>query len=562
MIEALWNQGDPYYNLCPMDGDRHSQTGCAATSLAQVFYKWKYPTIPTPAIPGYTTKSLGMVIEALPSVTFDWENMLSTYSIFSPTASKTAVAQLMRYIGQAEHMDYTNEGSQAWEDDILRACKLFGYYGAHITYKSYLNNEGVETVYLDDEEWASIIQGELAAGRPVVFCGYSFSVAYNQFYGHAFNVDGYDATDGTYHINWGWSGTGNGNYVLNAFANQGYTYNIGQLIIAGIEPPEPIEAYNPVMQPIAEDGISLTSFRADWTDETPDENVISYMLEVNAGPASDPGVYEKVFSESFPSCTSSGSTAISKLDNYCSNKGWTGSYVYEANGGLRLGSSSRNGTLTTPALDMTQSGGKMTVVATIKPYSSDTNVPVRIACGTSITDITVTENSVKTVILECDPDAEQKVTFSTTETGKRVIITQVDIYSSTADAAKMRFTAPVESGDSTSRVITGITERFYTVSGLTPGGTFNYRVKAYYSNGSESAWSNIEEVTLSGAAVTYKPGDVNHDGSVNISDAIDLINYILNDSGDICLDCADMNSDSQINIADVIELINYLLNNL
>ena len=35
MLEAKWDQGYPYYNQCPMDGDRRGLTGCATTSLAQ-----------------------------------------------------------------------------------------------------------------------------------------------------------------------------------------------------------------------------------------------------------------------------------------------------------------------------------------------------------------------------------------------------------------------------------------------------------------------------------------------------------------------------------------------
>ncbi|MBR5171452.1 MAG: dockerin type I repeat-containing protein [Muribaculaceae bacterium] len=55
-------------------------------------------------------------------------------------------------------------------------------------------------------------------------------------------------------------------------------------------------------------------------------------------------------------------------------------------------------------------------------------------------------------------------------------------------------------------------------------------------------------------------GDVNNDGDVNITDAIDLINYILNDSGDINREAANVNDDNEVNISDAIELINYVLN--
>lgn len=565
MLEAMWNQGYPYYSQCPMieSASVRAQTGCAATSLAQVFYYWKYPNQPTPVIPGYTTKTYGLVLDPLPSVTFDWANILPTYNFNDYTQNDEhhrAIAQLMRYVGQAEQMDYTDKFGEANEDGILRACHTFGYVNAQIAYKSILYSNGVDSVYIDNDTWEEMLQGELIAGRPVVYCGVSYSSAYEGYYGHAFNVDGYDASNGKYSINWGWSGVGNGYFSLNAFSNQGNSYVLNQLMIMGIEPPAPVESYDPVMQPVDSTYITLTSFRANWTDATPDENVISYTLEVNPGDGSNHGVYEKVLSEPFPYCTSTGSDPITKLDNYTLNKGWTGSYVYEANGGLRLGSASRNGSLTTPAMDMTQSGGKMTVMVTVKPYNS-TNVPFKISCGTSIVELTVSAEDTYTVVLDCEANESQKVTFATTESGKRVIVNQVDIYSSTA-SKKMMFNAPVETGDSTMRVITDITNKFYTVSGLTAGGTFNYRVKAHYVNGTQSEWSNLEVVTLfdnGPAPHEFEAGDVNHDSIINISDVTILIDYLLDNSNEICTTCADVTSDGLVNISDVTALIDYLL---
>ena len=272
MLEAMWNQGYPYYSQCPMieSASLRAQTGCAATSLAQVFYKWKYPTQPTPVIPGYTTRTYGIVLDALPSVTFDWDNILPTYNFGDYTQNDEhhrAIAQLMRYIGQAEQMDYTDGWAEAHEDDILRACHTFGYVGAHVEYKSILYANDVDSVYIDDATWEEMLQGELIAGRPVVYCAIAYSSAYDGYYGHAFNVDGYDAATGRYSINWGWSGTGNGYFALHAFSNQGYNYNLNQLMVMGIEPPAPIEAYDPVMLPANENYVNLTSFRAEWTDE-------------------------------------------------------------------------------------------------------------------------------------------------------------------------------------------------------------------------------------------------------------------------------------------------------
>ena len=560
MLEAKWDQGYPYYNQCPMDGDRRGLTGCATTSLAQIFYKWQYPVQPTPEVPGYTTRTRHFVLTPLPSITFDWANMLPVYSFSANDVQRNAVAWLMRYIGQAEEMDYTNEGSEAWEDDILRACHLFGYVNARVEYKATLNfDTNGENMLINDADWSVMLQEELAAGRPVVYCAYSYSSAYNSFYGHAFNVDGYDATSGLYSINWGWSGTGNGYFALRAFNNQGYSYSLGELMVMGIEPPAPIEAYDPVMQPANENYITLTSFRADWTDETPAENVASYTLEVNTDDGSEPGVYELVFSESFPYAGSNSSTPIRKMSSIASNAGWECSNAYEARGGVRLGGGGNVGTITTPALDMTQSGGKMTVKLTMRPYlDADSDIPVTVSCGNSMQSVVVSAEQIYTFVLKCEADDSQQVTITGGDGSntKRVVVTQVDIYSATSDASKMMLTLPAKTDDADEFIFTDITNKFYNVTGLTEGGTYTYRVKAHYVNGTQSAWSNVETVTLTGSAVVI--GDVDNDGEVRIADVAALIDYLVG-GDDINQANADTNGDTVVSIADVAALIDILL---
>ena len=56
-------------------------------------------------------------------------------------------------------------------------------------------------------------------------------------------------------------------------------------------------------------------------------------------------------------------------------------------------------------------------------------------------------------------------------------------------------------------------------------------------------------------------GDANGDGTVNIGDVIDLIDYILNaELTSIDMQAADVNADGGVNIGDVIDLIDYVLN--
>ena len=57
-------------------------------------------------------------------------------------------------------------------------------------------------------EWEVVLQNELANGRPVVYCAWHRE--WIGYFGHAFNIDGYDSRYDTYHLNWGWNGKYNG----------------------------------------------------------------------------------------------------------------------------------------------------------------------------------------------------------------------------------------------------------------------------------------------------------------------------------------------------------------
>ena len=128
MLTALWDQAEPYFNHCPVFQGDTCLTGCPATSLSMVFYYWKYPVGPTPEVPAYYNTYTGTSVPGLPSITFDWDNMLDEYNDGEYTDEQAdAVAWLMRYIGQEEHMSYSPDGSGAQASDILRAAKFFGY---------------------------------------------------------------------------------------------------------------------------------------------------------------------------------------------------------------------------------------------------------------------------------------------------------------------------------------------------------------------------------------------------------------------------------------------------
>ena len=643
MITAEWSQNLPYWNECPVYGTDTCYTGCAATSLAMVFHYWKYPKQMTPAVQSYTTDQYGDVLPELPPTVFDWDNMIDRYADGNYTPEQaTAVAHLMRYIGQAEQMDYTISGSGALIDDILRAVKLFEYrQSAQVYYKT--DALGLENY--TDAQWSAMILNELGAGRPIVYCAYD---DYGSG-GHAFNVDGYDATDDTYHVNWGWNGRGNGFYALNAFSYNDYNFGTSQQMVVGIQPPEdyqnsrlqayptlidmqcyinqsatatfslkgtnltgdvtltlndadgafaidavtvartqaeagtditvtysprlvgsntatitcssqgvdpvtitlngvaPLEIYDPVMLPADESRVTLTSFNAQWTDETPACNVASYSLEVQPKPA-----YSLIAEADFSDLPQMAPTNQASHASDYLPEGWTfNGSEFNLEGGCV---SIRNkGTITTDVLDL-KGYDKMTIEVTARAYGyygTGSELEVTTSQGTQEL-VFMYSYETQTIVVDCN-ETEQ-VVF---KAGYYPMIKNIKIYA--GDATQSAALRAAEEGDATWRLITDITTgKNYTVTGLAEGETFLYRVKALYTDGTESTWSNTEMVTLRESVHDYDLGDVNHDGKVSISDVTDLINRLLSGNGG-CDICADVNGDNAINISDVTALINLLL---
>jgi len=655
MIEAMWDQGSPYYSQCPIDGDIRALTGCATTSLAQVFYKWKYPTGPTPAVPGYTTRNGKFTLSELPSTTFDWNNMLPVYRLGNYNdANKNAVAKLMRYIGQAEEMNYDKTGSDAWEDDIARACELFGYEDANVVYKATMNfDTGVETTYISDEDWYELLQGELVAGRPLVFCAFDYSNAHNSYGGHAFNVDGFDASDGKFHINWGWSGTGNGYFAMNAFSNQGSNYHLGQRVVMNIHPststvptikvgveqlslatrvtqpatatftvkgrrltgditltlndatgnfsldttavsinealygkavtvtynpndvgnhtatvtlsspgaesktivlngtaaPAPLVVSDPVMKPADESKVTLTSFCAEWTDETAPENVDSYTLEVKTKPN-----YYLLDEADWSNVKENYSAQTSNAANYFP-EGWTftGNDLWAEDGYISING---NASFSTPSHDI-DGANKLTVMFTAKASYPSASFTVSTSVDSQV--FTLTDRSFAQYVAVLDCATTDKVTIITNSYNPGFL--NMTVYAGELEAQQLHATPD---NDNDYRLIEGITAKQYTVTQLTQGGTFLYRVKALYTDGTESAWSNTQTVTLveggNPEQHEYAYGDVNHDNTIGIADVVNIIDYILDNNTEICTRCADVNQDGIIGIADVSALIDVILN--
>ena len=286
--------------------------------------------------------------------------------------------------------------------------------------------------------------------------------------------------------------------------------------------------------------VGPTFFTANWNAI---EGATSYTLRVMPKNVD-------LLTEGFSKFTKAGAQDLSnKLDDYMDNAGWTGTKLYEAEGGIRLGTGSATGALTSPALDLSTSGGKVTVAFKAKTFNNDTNCNFKISCGDNSQTVTVAANEEESfnVVLDCNAAAGEKIKFETTANSKRVIITSIHILEGEhANALKSISLDGV--------TFTGLTTNSYKVTGLDPATTYIYDVKAIFGD-KESKWSNkINVTTLAGGI----PGDVDGDGEVTVADVTALYNFILADDASAIV-YGDQDGDGEITTGDVTFVYNILL---
>ena len=231
MLSTKWNQDAPYNNLCPDINGKKTYTGCVATAMAQVMNYCKWPEKGNGSHSyewEYTTGNKKTLSMDFSSTTFDWANMLDSYTNGNYNSSQaTAVATLMKACGYSVNMGYGTSESGAVT--LLVGQSLINYFN----YDSKINAQLKK--YYTSCDWESLIYDNLKNVGPVLYAGKS-----NQG-GHAFVCDGY-SSDGYFHFNWGWSGMSDGYFKLSALdpESQGIGgsssgYNVNQQVILGIQ---------------------------------------------------------------------------------------------------------------------------------------------------------------------------------------------------------------------------------------------------------------------------------------------------------------------------------------
>ena len=226
-------------------------------------------------------------------------------------------------------------------------------------------------------------------------------------------------------------------------------------------------------------------------------------------------------------------------------------------GYLTLGVADAIGSITSPGFDLGDYEGKTTVVVDAKGGFDGVKMMVSINDGADKQEVELSSTATEhVVVLNGNADEGNTVTISSLEPGKKVHLRGVKIYGGDYDG---KANAPQESGDALMRTITGITGNSYEIKNLTAGGRYVYRVKAVYNETSASKWSDLQKITLVAQAGAVL-GDVDGNGTVDVSDVTTLTNYILGlNPSPFLLDNADVNRDGKLNVTDVTGICNIIL---
>ncbi|GEM_PF-5673944 len=216
MLKTAWHQAAPYN-----DSVAPYPTGCVPTAAAQIMKYYGHPKVAKTPNSNIFPKD----------ITYDWGNMLNSYTDAATTAQKQAAATLMYSL--IVGMQAYPQGGNLVVLHPLAKVALVDYNG----YDSRMGFRMKEN--MRHKEWVDLIKNEITKGRPVLYMATSSAGSI----GHAFVCDGYDNA-GLIHINMGWT-ISSYNVYYNIDSQNGvqvnrpdgtFNYDANQYIFTNIRP--------------------------------------------------------------------------------------------------------------------------------------------------------------------------------------------------------------------------------------------------------------------------------------------------------------------------------------
>lgn len=214
-----WGQSWPFNKYCPnikYDGETYSTvSGCVATAIATVMRWHQWPRKPKGEC-GYWWRRRWLSLDfdakdAEENAPYNWAQMPASISSsgydrqtweYVTDLQADNIGRLLRDVGYSISMTYgraADGGSGAY---------LYNAPTALVNNFGYSNDlKWMKRSKYTKAAWLKHIKEEMRDYGPVVYVGYSSGG------GHCFVLDGF-ATEGYVHVDWGWTGSQNGWYLL------------------------------------------------------------------------------------------------------------------------------------------------------------------------------------------------------------------------------------------------------------------------------------------------------------------------------------------------------------
>lgn len=262
-----WGQSAPYNRYCPKVGSKQAVTGCVATAYSMIMNFWKWPEHGfgshsydgrnNPA--AYGDWKYGELSADFENTYYDWEHMGDYANVNSPDSVWTGIATLCYQVGVSLDMNYSPDGSGCWSlaeyaifDTSLhldprvgseyRIPKHFGYKYSYAGMRDSIGNDSI---------WTRMLAKSILDSMPVYYAGWAVEdneAGHSGTSGHGFIIDGYYAEPGyptLFHLNWGWAGSYDANYALDALRPASFDFTQWHGAVIGLEPDTSYHGYDP-----------------------------------------------------------------------------------------------------------------------------------------------------------------------------------------------------------------------------------------------------------------------------------------------------------------------------
>lgn len=231
-LDSLWDQSSLYQKFTPRDSvGNETAIGCVNVAIGQIMRYKKFPNHGS----GFSTSIYNnTTLEAITNRPYNWQNMPSVLNATSEDYQIDEVSRLLRDLAIANETEFGVSGSGA-NLNISALYKNFKY-SKDIAYLEWTSSNA--TLFFDT------IKSEIDADRPLFLVVPGKTTRRGLTYpGHALIITGYDTTNRSIYLNFGWGGSNNGYYKIGysyaAFTNSGLSFNgpgIAFIIISNLVP--------------------------------------------------------------------------------------------------------------------------------------------------------------------------------------------------------------------------------------------------------------------------------------------------------------------------------------